>query len=169
MLDEPRKAQPSVADSDLRNHTPHDAIVNRYLPRGWVRPFGRRGAMAVTGPPFMPQKTRVGNDRSQGGAAIARGRRRGDGISIAGRQGSAAPANMKSCWNGRRLARRIDAIVLLQSVVTACPIGIGPHLRQSSAADQSLRAASAALYRGSRSSDRRTVRPRSRTRPSFRP
>jgi hypothetical protein len=52
----------------------------------------------------------VGNDRSQGGAEIARGRSHGDAISKRDRQASATPANMKNCSNGRWLANRSGAI-----------------------------------------------------------
>src|SRR6266567_4371683 len=66
-------------------------------------PFGRLR-------PSTPFKIHAENDRSQGGAAIARGRTRDNGISVAVGQGSATPANKKSCSNGRGLANRIDAI-----------------------------------------------------------
>ena len=60
--------------------------------------------------PFMRQNIHAGNGRSQGGAAIARGCRRGNGISIADGQGLATPASMKRPSNGRKLANRIVAI-----------------------------------------------------------
>ena len=72
----------------------------------------RQPPQAVTGQlqPLTPSRCNVGNGRSQGGAAKARGRRRGDGISIADVQGSATPASMKSRSNGRGQANRIVAI-----------------------------------------------------------
>jgi hypothetical protein len=66
--------------------------------------------------PSMPEGIRGGSGWSQGGAAVARGCRRGDGIFIADVQGSATPASMKSGSNGRGLANRIDPLDPLQTV-----------------------------------------------------
>ena len=66
--------------------------------------------------PLTPSRCNAVNGRSQGGAATARGRRRGDGISIADVQGSATPASMKSRSNGRSQANRIVAIDPLLAV-----------------------------------------------------
>jgi hypothetical protein len=78
----------------------------------WRRAAMRRQPpQAVTGhlQPLTPSRCNAGNGRSQGGAATARGRRRGDGISVADVQGSATPASMKSRSNGRGQANRIVA------------------------------------------------------------